>query len=53
VFGLAQLGVTPNPLHAVEAVARPLLRTQARYRRTRPTVGFTIFGFGYLLAGFG
>lgn len=53
LLGLVQLGVLPVPLHAVENLARPLLRAQARERRHRPAVGFALFGFGYLLAGFG
>ncbi|MGH9159482.1 MAG: cation transporter [Vicinamibacteraceae bacterium] len=52
-LGLVQLGVLPNPLHAVEVLARPLQRAQARYRRRRRVLGFGVFGFGYLLAGFG
>jgi cytochrome c biogenesis protein CcdA/copper chaperone CopZ len=52
-LGLVQLGILPNPLHAVEVLARPLQRAQARYRRRRRVLGFGVFGFGYLLAGFG
>lgn len=52
-LGLVQLGVLPNPMHAVEAVSRPLMRKQAQTRRTYPLAGFALFGFGYLLAGFG
>jgi hypothetical protein len=29
------------------------LRGQAKIRRQRPFLGFTLFGFGYLVAGFG
>ena len=53
LMGLVQLGVLPNPLHAVERVSLPLMRRQAQLRRKHPTLGFTLFGFGYLLAGFG
>lgn len=53
LLGLVQLGVLPSRLHAVEKVARPLLRVQARERRRRATLGFGVFGFAYLLAGFG
>lgn len=53
VLGLVQLGVLPSPLHAVESLARPLLGRQAELRRRRPTAGFVLFGFGYLVAGFG
>jgi cytochrome c biogenesis protein CcdA len=52
-LGLIQLGVIPITLHAIEDAARPLMRSQARYRRRNPVVGFGILGFGYLLAGFG
>lgn len=53
LLGLIQLGVLPNPLHAVVAISKPLMRSQARYRRQSPVLGFTLFGFAYLLAGFG
>jgi cytochrome c biogenesis protein CcdA/copper chaperone CopZ len=53
VLGLMQAGVLPFSLHAMEHVSRPLMRSQARARRTRPVLGFGLFGFGYLLAGFG
>ena len=52
-LGLIQLGVIPVSMHAVSRVAQPLLRTQARMRRERPVAGFAVFGFGYVLAGFG
>ncbi|MPY89453.1 MAG: hypothetical protein GEU99_16190 [Luteitalea sp.] len=52
-LGLVQLGALPNPLHAVAALARPLQRAQARSRRRSRVLGFGVFGFGYLLAGFG
>jgi cytochrome c biogenesis protein CcdA len=52
-LGFMQLGVLPFSLHAVEHFSRPLMRTQARYKRERPFFGFVLFGFGYLLAGFG
>lgn len=52
-LGLAQLGVLPYPLHAVEHWARPLLRAHARFRRRNAVLGLGLFGFGYLLAGFG
>lgn len=53
LLGLVQLGTLPSPLHAVESLARPLLGRQAELRRRRPTAGLALFGFGYLLAGFG
>lgn len=52
-LGLIQLGVIPVSMHAVSRVAQPLLRSQARMRRKRPVAGFAVFGFGYVLAGFG
>lgn len=53
VLGLMQLNVIRVSLYAVEESARPLLRKQAGLRRDRPAAGFALFGFGYLLAGFG
>ena len=32
---------------------RPLAALQARWRRERPTLAFGLFGFGYILGGFG
>lgn len=52
-LGLMQLGVLPITFHAVEHLSLPLLRSQARYRRASPVLGFAVLGFGYLLAGFG
>lgn len=53
LFGLIQLNVLPVSFLAVEDSARPLLARQARLRRDRPALAFGLFGFGYLLAGFG
>lgn len=53
LLGLMQMGVLPFSFHGVERLARPLMRTQARYRRTVPMLGFGLLGFGYVLAGFG
>lgn len=52
-LGLIQLGVLRAPFHRLASLARPLLATQARTRRQAPAVGFAIFGFAYVLAGFG
>ena len=52
-LGLVQVGVLPTPFHAVERAAQPMLRRQARLRRSRPVTGHALFGFGYVLAGFG
>lgn len=40
-------------LRAADRLKKPLLRAQARLRRTSPPLGFALFGFGYVLAGFG
>lgn len=52
-LGLIQVGVLPLSMHTVSRLAEPLLRAQARLRRDRPVFGFGMFGFGYVLAGFG
>lgn len=52
-LGLAQTGIVPISMHGVSRFAQPMLRTQARLRRERPVAGFALFGFGYVLAGFG
>lgn len=36
-----------------DRIRRPLQRFQARIRRRSPNLGFVLFGFGYVLAGFG
>lgn len=54
LLGLFQLNVIPAPgFHTVSRLSEPLSRAQARQRRQRPVLGFAMFGFGYLLAGFG
>lgn len=45
-------GISPGS-GAVYQLARPLMEAQARLRRERPTLAFGLFGFGYILAGFG
>jgi len=52
-LGLIQVGVLPLSMHAVGSLAQPLLKEQARLRRDRPVMGFALFGFSYVLAGFG
>jgi cytochrome c-type biogenesis protein len=53
-FGLVQVGLIRTPVfHAVERTAQPLMRRQARLRRQHPVAGYALFGFGYVLAGFG
>lgn len=53
LLGLIQLNVLPVSFLAIEDAAKPLLARQARLRRERPALAFGLFGFGYLLAGFG
>lgn len=52
-LGLIQIGILPFSLHGVKRLGRPITRAQARLRRERPVAGFAVFGFGYVLAGFG
>jgi cytochrome c-type biogenesis protein len=52
-FGLMQLGILPISFHMVEKISIPMLRSGDRLRSTNPFLGFVLFGFGYLLAGFG
>lgn len=52
-LGLAQIGYIPNPTRVVARAAMPLRRAHARVRRAAPAAGYGIFGFAYLLAGFG
>ncbi len=54
LLGLVQIGVVHvEAFHAVDVLARPLQRKQAELRRSAPMAGFALFGFGYVLAGFG
>jgi cytochrome c biogenesis protein CcdA len=53
VLGLIQIGVLRAPFHRLASLARPLLVAQAHTRRRVPTIGFAIFGFAYVFAGFG
>jgi copper chaperone CopZ/cytochrome c biogenesis protein CcdA len=53
VLGLMQVGIIRSRLHIVEHISRPLMWFQARYRRESAMMGFVLFGFAYLLAGFG
>ncbi len=51
LLGLAQAsGVRVG---VADRLKSPLQRTQAKLRRTSPNLGFGLFGFGYVLAGFG
>ncbi len=53
LLGLIQLNVLPVSFVAVEDAAKPLLARQARLRRDPRALAFGLFGFAYLLAGFG
>ena len=53
VLGLIQLGRLSVSFRRFEPRTHAFLRRQAQLRRRRPLAGFAIFGFGYLLAGFG
>jgi cytochrome c biogenesis protein CcdA/copper chaperone CopZ len=53
LLGLVQVGRLPLSMHAVEDAIRPISRRSAQLRRQRPVAGFTMFGFSYVLAGFG
>ncbi len=52
-LGLVQLGLLPVSFRRFEPRLHAFLRRQANLRRRRPAAGFALFGFGYLLAGFG
>ena len=53
LMGLIQLGKLPNIFDQTWRVAAPLLKTQARMRQSNPTLSFGLYGFAYILAGFG
>jgi cytochrome c biogenesis protein CcdA len=53
MLGLIQLNVLPISFRRFEPAVHGYLRRQAQVRRRRLVLGFTLFGFGYLLAGFG
>ncbi len=52
-FGLLQLNRISIDLRRFEPRLHGVLRKQAELRRRRPFGGFVLFGFVYLLAGFG
>ena len=53
LFGLVQLNRIQVNLRRFEPALHGVLRKQATLRRQRPFAGFVLFGFVYLLAGFG
>jgi cytochrome c-type biogenesis protein len=52
-LGLVQIGALSFPFDRIASLAYPIEAAQARLRRERPLLGFSLFGFGYILAGFG
>lgn len=52
-LGLSQLERVPVDLRRFEPAMQRYLRRQASVRRQHPLLGFGLFGFGYLAAGFG
>ncbi len=53
LFGLVQLGIFPNIFDRTWRLMAPLQKKQAQLRRRKPALSFGMFGFGYVLAGFG
>lgn len=53
VLGLTQAGILHLSMHALGGAAQPLLKRQARLPREHPLSGLALFGFAYVLAGFG
>lgn len=53
VLGLIQVGAVRVSWRRFEPALHGYLRRQAGLRRQRPFLGFALFGFGYLAAGFG
>ncbi|MGH9245189.1 MAG: hypothetical protein ACRD29_12920 [Acidimicrobiales bacterium] len=53
LLGLIQTNRLPVNLRQLERPLHRYLRRQARLRRHRPLLGLAVFGFGYILAGFG
>lgn len=54
LLGLVQLGVISNRrFRMVEHLAKPFRHANAKQRRNTPLRGFFVYGFGYLIAGFG
>lgn len=53
VLGIIQLGYLSAPFGKLTSLATPIRKLQVKVRDENPTLGFFIFGFGYILAGFG
>lgn len=52
-LGLIQLDLLAVNLRRIEPAVHGFLKRQAHVRRHHPVRGYALFGFGYLLAGFG
>lgn len=52
-LGLMQAGVLMNRIPGLKGMSSSLLRRQAALRRRNPVIGHALFGFSYVLAGFG
>lgn len=53
LLGLVQIGRLSFPFGRIAEVVFPLKKAQARLRKERPFLAFGLFGFSYVLAGFG
>lgn len=52
-LGLVQLNRMPFEFRVLEPAIHGVLRRQAAFRHEHPVPGFFLFGFAYVLAGFG
>jgi cytochrome c biogenesis protein CcdA len=53
VLGLAQVGVIRLPFDRIAVAASPLWPKRSQLQQRPSLWGYTLYGFGYLLAGFG
>lgn len=53
VLGLMQADIVPVSFHGAERLTRPFMQWQAGLRRAHPVAGSAMFGFAYLIIGFG
>jgi cytochrome c biogenesis protein CcdA len=53
LLGLMQTGKLPLSLYSVVSFSRPLLRLPSHLQQRSPLLATALFGFTYLLAGFG
>ncbi len=52
-LGIAQLGFLTLPFGKISGAIAPLYRARIRLRTTYPTLAFFLWGFSYVLGGFG